>query len=431
MIETRNNILHIGGFAVTGLAQKYPGPLYIYDGDAIEQRFQELKSLLPSWIEVIYSMKANPNASIVALLSAYANGVDVSSRREMQVALRSGFSPSNVFFVGPSKSEEEIEEALQHQIGCLVVESVRELTHASRIAERNGLIARVALRVNPAFDSVGSKLKMGGTARQFGIDEEQIEEVLRISSGLPAVSIIGLHAYVGTRILDWKVAVHNTQEILDLAERVHTRTGLPLELVDVGGGLGVPYFSGEQTFDLHKFAKEVGPVFERFSERLPQTRVVMELGRFLVAEAGVYVTEVRYTKTSRGQKYALVSGGMNHHQATTSIGSMVKTHFPMKILNKMEQPAAESVFVCGPLCTPSDVLARAVELPPVEEGDLIGILKSGAYGMTASPLEFLSHSWPREVLVFKNADYLIRRPPDVDEILRYQPLAPLNSCAVA
>jgi diaminopimelate decarboxylase len=431
MIETRDGILHVGGIAITKLAEKYSDPFYVYDGAAIEQRLQDLKVLLPKQVEIIYSMKANPNSSIVALLSECANGVDVSSSREMQVALRSGFPSRQVFFVGPSKSEQEIEDAIKNQIGCLVVESERELTSANSIAERLGLSVRVALRVNPAFDSAGSKLKMGGTARQFGIDEEQIDQVIRNSQGLPAVSVIGLHAYVGTRILDWNVAVYNTREILNLALQAHKRTGLELELVDVGGGLGVAYFPGEHAFDLHRFAQGVAPVFDEFSQRLPGARIIMELGRFLVAEAGIYVARVRYVKSSRGLKYALVSGGMNHHQATTSIGGMVKYHFPMKILNKMEQPAAESIFVCGPLCTPSDVLGRAVRLPPVEEGDLVGILASGAYGMTASPLEFLSHSWPSEVLVYQGTDYLIRRPPDLDEILKYQPLAPLKSFAAA
>jgi diaminopimelate decarboxylase len=428
MIETKNNILHVGGIPITELVKKYSDPCYVYDGDAIEQKVRDLRLLLPQ-VEIIYSMKANPNASLVAMLGELTDGIDVSSGRELQMALRAGVPGDCLFFVGPSKSEQEIEDAVRNRIGCLIVESERELRHANRIADRLGLSARVALRVNPAFDAVGSKLKMGGTARQFGIDEEWIDQAIHASESLPAVTLAGLHAYVGTRILDWNTAVTNTREILGLALRVHQRTGLQLELVDIGGGLGVAYFPGEHSFDLQQFAQEVAPVLDDFSRQMPDTRIIMELGRFLVAEAGVYVTQVRYTKDSRGQKFALVSGGMNHHQATTSIGSMVKNHFPISILNKMEQPATESVFVCGPLCTPSDVLGRAVHLPPVEEGDLIGILKSGAYGMTASPLEFISHSWPREILVYKGTDYLVRRPPDIEEVLKYQPLAALRSYA--
>jgi diaminopimelate decarboxylase len=431
MIETKNDILHVGGIPITDLAKKYSDPFYVYDGDAIEQKMRDLRLLLPRQVEIIYSMKANPNASLVALFGELADGLDVSSGRELQVALWSGVSPDRIFFVGPSKSEQEIEEAVRSRIGCLIVESERELGHANRIAERLRLSVQVALRINPAFDAVGAKLKMGGTARQFGIDEERIEQVVHASESLAAISLIGLHAYVGTRILDWNTAVTNTREILGLALRVHQLTGLQLKFVDIGGGFGVAYFPGEHPFDLQRFAQEARPVVEDFSRLMPDTRIVMELGRFLVAEAGVYVTQVRYTKNSRGQKFALVSGGMNHHQATTSIGSIVKNHFPIKILNKVERPAEENVFVCGPLCTPGDVLGRMVHLPLVEEGDLIGILNSGAYGMTASPLEFISHSWPREILVYRGTDYLVRRAPDLEEVLKYQPLAALRSYTAA
>lgn len=430
MIQTLNNVLHIGGVPITELAGKYSDPLYIYDGDLIEQQIKDLKALLPDQVEILYSMKANPNSSIVALLSEFAQGVDVSSSGEMQVAIRSGFLPRQIFFVGPSKSDLEIADAIEKQIGCLVVESERELVRANDIALRLGLPVRVALRVNPAFDSAGAKLSMGGTARQFGIDEEQIESVIQRCRNLPGLTIIGLHVYVGTRILDWNVAARNSQEVLNLAVRIHENTRLELQLVDVGGGLGVPYFPGEHSFDVRRFAEAVCPAFNSFSQRMPGTRIVMELGRFLVADAGVYVARVRYIKTSRGQKYVLVSGGMNHHQATTSIGSMLKHHFPMQVLNKMEENPAESVLICGPLCTPGDVLGRAVKVPLIEEGDLVGILKSGAYGMTASPLEFLGHSWPREVLVYKRNDYLIRRPPDLEDVLRYQPLAPIREFAL-
>jgi diaminopimelate decarboxylase len=430
MIETRANVLHLGGIPVTAIVQKHGDPLYVYDGEVIERQVADLRMALPYHVEIIYSMKANPTLSIVGLLREMTDGVDVSSGRELQTALHAGFAPEQIFFVGPSKSEEELHQAVSHGIGCLVVESQQELETVDRIAAGLGKIARVAVRVNPAFDAVGSKLKMGGTPRQFGIDEEQCEGVLVKAKSLSSVTIVGLHAYVGTRILDWTVAVRNTREILALTLRMHERTGTDFEVVDVGGGLGVPYFPTEDPFDLKKFGENVSPVFNDFSARMPATRVVMELGRFLVAESGIYVTKVRYIKRSRGQTYVLVSGGMNHHQATTSIGSLVKSHFPIRVLEKMESPTEEPVFVCGPLCTPGDVLGRSVELPLVREGDLIGILNSGAYGMTASPLEFLSHNWPTEVLIHKGRDYVIRTSPKFEDMLKCQPLITLNAIAV-
>jgi diaminopimelate decarboxylase len=427
MFRPKNGILHIGGISVCKLAEKYPGPFYVYDGDAIELQMARIKSLLAEGVEVIYSIKANPNASIVALLSTVADGVDISSLREMQVALLAGFTPAQIFFVGPCKSQEEIEAAIRTGIGCLVVESKEELLAAERIAGRLARPVNVALRLNPAFDATGPRLKMGGAATQFGIDEEQAGDVIAACKSLSNVHITGLHAYVGTRILDWPVAVRNTKEILDLALRIQDAHGLELKLVDVGGGLGVPYFPGEESFDFERFAAEVNPVFCRFQALMPGVRLVMELGRFVVAEAGVYVSQVRYIKTSRGKKYVLVSGGMNHHQATTAISSIVKSHFPIKVLNKIDAPALSPVAVCGPLCTPNDVLGRLVELPDVEVGDLIGIMNSGAYGMTASPLEFLSHSWPNEVLIYDGVDHLVRRSPTLEESLQLQPLVRVKS----
>jgi len=427
MLQTRNGVLHIGQTSICDLADKYPDPFYVYDGDAIEQQMCRIKSLLARGVEVIYSLKANPNLSIAALLSTCADGVDVSSLREMQVALGAGFSPAQIFFVGPGKSLQEIESAVQANIGCLVVESRDELQQTDRIASRLGKRANVALRLNPALEASGGRLKMGGAPTQFGIDEEQAGEVIVWSRSLRNVRIIGLHVYMGTRILDWAVAARNTEEILKLTARFQESYGLELELVDVGGGLGVPYFRGEQPFDLERFAKEVNPAFARFQQSFPGVRLVMELGRFVVAEAGIYVAKVRYVKTSRGKTYVLVSGGMNHHQGTTSVGSVLKDHFPIRVLNKMDHAAASPVVVCGPLCTPADILGRAVGLPPVEAGDLIGIMNSGAYGLTASPVEFLSHRWPGEILVYGGEDHLVRRSPTLSESLQFQPLVRVKS----
>lgn len=422
MFQVKNGVLHVGGVSISELAQKYSEPFYVYDGDAIELQMAKVRSAMAKGVEIIYSMKANPNASVVALLSTLADGIDVSSLGEMLVALRAGFNPSQLFFVGPSKSHEEIEAAIRNDIGCLVVESKEELFVSDRIAGQLGKFINVALRVNPAFDAVGSRLRMGGASTQFGIDEEQIGDVISSSKSLFNIRVTGLHAYVGTRILDWSVALRNTQEILNLALRIQDSYKLELKLVDVGGGLGVPYFPGEQPLDFERFAAKAGREFFNFQKAAPGVRLVMELGRFIVAEAGIYVSQVRYIKTSRGKKYALVSGGMNHHQAVTSVGNVLKRDFPIKVLNKMEDSPVSPMVVCGPLCTPADVLGRAVELPAVEVGDLIGVLNSGAYGMTASPLEFLGHRWPSEVLVYQGRDYLVRTPPSLNDVLRFQPL---------
>lgn len=422
MIVAEGNELYVGGLPITQLVEKYGEPMYVYDAEVIEAQYRKLKAVLPEQIEVFYSMKANPNVSLVAFLSGLVMGADVSSLREMYVAERAGFSPDRILFVGPSKSEQELREAIDREIFLLVIESEQELWLADRIAGELGKTINVAVRINPAFDAGGSKLKMGGGARQFGIDEEGIEPILKKAASLQHARVMGIHVYLGTRILDYEVAWKNTRYVLELAQRLRETTGVELRVVDFGGGLGVSYFNGEHDFDIEKFGEEFRKFFDDYYPSMPPTRFIMELGRYLVADAGIYVTRARYVKQSRGQKFVLVSGGMNHHQATTSIGSFIKSHFPIEVLNKMGLPKEDETHVCGPLCTPADVLGKAVKTVEVEPGDLIGILKSGAYGLTASPLKFLSHDHPLEVMVYKGRDFLIRKGSSVEEIMNSQVL---------
>lgn len=422
MITSNGNDIYIGNIPVTQLVEKYGEPLYAYDLEVIQKQYERLRAAIPDQVEVFYSMKANPNVSIVAFLQGLCQGAEVSSLREMYVAREAGFSPERILFVGPSKSVEEITEAIRQEIFCLVVESYQELLLAEKIANLEGKVVNVAVRINPAFDAAGSKLKMGGSARQFGIDEEGIEPVLQMVGGLRNVRLAGIHVYLGTRILNQEVAWKNTKYVLDLGKRLKQATGLPLKVIDFGGGLGVPYFNGESELDLQEFGRSFREYFGEYYDPSEQMRFVLEAGRFLVAEAGIYVTRARYVKESRGQQFVLVSGGMNHHQATTSIGTLVKNHFPMEVLNKMNWPKDRQVQVCGPLCTPSDVLGKSVYMPEVEAGDLIGLLKSGAYGLTASPVNFLSHAHPAEVMVYKGKDYLIRQPSATEDVMRGQVL---------
>ncbi len=426
MIVPQGDTLFIGDLPVTELAKEYGEPLYIYDVEVMEKQCEKLRSALPDRFEIFYSMKANPNVSIVAALNPWVNGLEVSSMRELYVGLSAGFSPERIIFVGPSKSEDELREAVSKQIYCVVAESEEEVFLVDRISREMGRTTNVALRINPAFDAAGSKLKMGGSARQFGIDEEGIEEVINRVKSLAYANVIGIHIYLGTRILDHEVAWKNTRYILELAQRLQETTGLEMRMIDVGGGLGVSYFTGEHDFDINAFAEDFNPFFPQYSKSWPNTRFIMETGRYLVAESGVYVTRVRYVKSSRGQKFLLTSGGMNHHQATTSIGTLVKDHFPIEIVNKMSQDKVQEVNVCGPLCTPADVLGKSVKMVDVEPGDLLGILKSGAYGLTASPIKFLSHDHPIEVLVYKGQSFVIRKQSTVDQILDNQILVPAH-----
>ncbi|MFD5466899.1 diaminopimelate decarboxylase [Kitasatospora sp. NPDC127059] len=413
----------VQGLGITELAEEFGTPLYLYDGEEITTRFRGLREALHPALEVFYSLKANPNISVCALLHSCGARAEVSSLTELVTAQRAGVSPQDIIFLGPGKSRAEVAACLDQGIHAIVCESVEELGLIDELAAERGVTARVALRVNPSFQVKGSGLTMGGKPRQFGTDEEQLlAEGRGLATRYPHVRLMGVQVYLGTRILSEESVVENTRRIFDLAERLSAELDFPLETVDIGGGLGIAYFDNEKDLDLAVLAAGLNPLVEDFAERHPDTRLIMELGRFLVAASGTYVTRVRYTKTSMGENFAVTDGGTNHHMAAVGIGSYVKRNFPMAALERMDEPATEPWHITGPLCTPNDVIGKKVPMPPLRAGELIGVQRSGAYGPTASPVHFLSHGYPAEVLVLDGRAHLVRERDDVGALLAGQRL---------
>ncbi|MBV2154721.1 type III PLP-dependent enzyme [Kitasatospora sp. SUK 42] len=413
----------VQGLGITELAEEFGTPLYLYDGEEITTRFRGLREALHPAMEVFYSLKANPNISICALLHSCGARAEVSSLTELVTARRAGVGPQDIIFLGPGKSRAEVAACLDEDIHAIVCESVEELGLIDELARERGVTARVALRVNPSFQVKGSGLTMGGKPRQFGTDEELLlAEGKGLAARHPNVRLMGVQVYLGTRILSEESVVENTRRIFDLAERLSAELGFPLETVDVGGGLGIAYFDNEKDLDVAVLAAGLNPLIEDFAERHPGTRLIMELGRFLVAASGTYVTRVRYTKTSMGENFAVTDGGTNHHMAAVGIGSYVKRNFPMAALERLDDPATEPWHITGPLCTPNDVIGKKVPMPALRPGELIGVQRSGAYGPTASPVHFLSHGYPAEVLVLDGRAHLVRERDDVDVMLAGQRL---------
>ncbi|MFE4361035.1 type III PLP-dependent enzyme [Kitasatospora xanthocidica] len=420
-----SDVFEIQGTPVTEIAQRYGTPLFLYDGDALTGRMRDLREHLDPRLQVFFSLKSNPNLAICALLHAHGARAEVSSLTELRTARQAGVAGRDILFLGPGKSREELLACLDEEIAAIVCESLQELALIDELARERGTVAPVALRVNPSFSVKGSGLTMGGKPRQFGMDEAQLLADPGLVARHPAVRVMGVQVYMGTRILVEDTIVENTERIFDLAERLSAALDFELELVDVGGGLGVAYFDGERDLDLPKLAAGINPLVAAFAERHPGTRLVMELGRYLTALAGTYVTRIRYVKESLGERFAVADGGTHHHMAAVGIGSFVKRNFPMLLLNRLDEPATEVWNVTGPLCTPNDTLAKKAELPPVRPGDLLGVLRSGAYGPTASPVHFLSHGYPAEVLVLDGEAHLVREPDRPEDLLRHQrPIAP-------
>ncbi|MFH8593359.1 type III PLP-dependent enzyme [Streptomyces rimosus] len=412
----------IQGIGITELAERHGTPLYVYDGDALAANFRSLRERLHPRAEIFFSLKANPNLSICALLGAQGARAEISSMTELVTARRAGIAPRDIIFLGPGKSRAELAACLDEGIYAIVCESLGELELIDELARKRGVTAPVALRVNPSFSVKGSGLTMGGKPRQFGIDETVLFDQSDLAGRHANIRLMGVQVYMGTRILNEEVVAENTGRIFDLAERLSEKLGFDLDLVDFGGGFGVAYFDGERDLDQERLTTLLNPVIEEFAARHPGTRLINELGRYLTAPYGTYVSRVRYVKTSMDENFAVVDGGTNHHMAAVGIGSFVKRNFPIRLLNRTDAGETESWHVTGPLCTPNDTLGKKVQLPPLRPGDLIGVERSGAYGPTASPVHFLSHGYPAEVLVTGGRDHLVGAPEQPEDLLRRQRL---------
>jgi diaminopimelate decarboxylase len=404
--------LRVGGVPLSVIAERHGTPLYVYDAGVLERQWRRLRDALPSEFDIAYSVKANPNPAILEQFLARGCFLEIASGGEFACGMRAECSPSRMLFAGPGKAEAELELALKAGIGEIHVESLLELERVSDIGRRLGIRAPVALRVNPGADGQGGAMRMGGKPAAFGIDEEALEPVLAQALASPSVEVRGVHLFAGTQILDHAVLLRQYRAGVEIAERVARQTGRPLATVDFGGGFGIPYFDSERELDMDALARGVASLIADVRTRptFTGTRFVVEPGRYLVGEAGVYVARVTDVKVSRGKTFVVLDGGMNHHLAASgNLGQVIKRNFPIAVVNRLDAPATGAVDVVGPLCTPLDTLARDARLPRPRVGDLVGIFQSGAYARAASPLGFLSHPAPPEILVAAGIARLIRR----------------------
>ncbi len=391
--------LVVGGVPIRRLAGRVgQTPFYAYDRQAIAARIAKLRDALPDDISLHYAIKANPMPAVVDQVASLVDGLDVASVGEMRIALDAGMDASDVSFAGPGKTPAEIEAAIQAGI-CLNVESERELDRVVAAGDRLGLLPRVALRVNPDFELKSSGMKMSGGPKPFGIDAERVPEVLR---GLAAarVDFRGFHIFSGSQNLKPDSLIEAHDSTFDLAYRLAESAPAPIKTLNIGGGFGIPYFPGEQHLELGSICGNLSRHVEECRARLGDVEVVLELGRYLVAEAGVYVCEVVDKKVSRGTTYLITNGGLHHHLAASgNFGQVIRKNYPVVAAAHVNAGPREIVTIVGPLCTPLDILADAAEVGETQVGDLIAVLQSGAYGFTASPLQFLGHPAPVQVLV--------------------------------
>ena len=415
--------LCVGRVPISEIVRNFGTPLFVYDSSVLESKLRLLRAALPARFQISFSVKANPTQQILRFFVSRGCGLEVASRGELEQALAAGCSPEHVIFAGPGKTIEELDFALGLPIKEIHVESSLELKRIQDLCRQRACRARIALRVNPSAEAQGGAMRMGGKPAPFGIDEECLDPVLEEIVGDSNLVFRGIHLFTGTQILDYRVLLTQYRKALEIARRIAERYECPIQTVDFGGGLGIPYFTGEKPLDLEALRlglldleKEIAadPVF-------CQTEMMVEPGRFLAGEAGIYVTRVNDIKVSRTKKFVILDGGMNHHLAASgNLGQTIKRNYPHALLTRMFEPPTESVEIAGPLCTPLDVLARNTCLPGAEVGDLFGVFQSGAYGRSASPMGFLSHLSPPEVIVIDGECLLIRSRGQIGDYLKDQ-----------
>jgi diaminopimelate decarboxylase len=395
----RDGELTVGGERLSILAERVgQTPFYAYDRALLCQRVEDLRHVFPRGVKLHYAMKANPMPAVVGLMAGLVDGVDVASAGELKVALDAGVHPQNISFAGPGKREAELRQAVASHI-LINLESFREVPVLHAISTELGLPARVAVRVNPDFDLKSSGVRMGGGAKQFGVDAEQVPALLA-EIGRAGLHFVGFHLYAGSQSLHAESICEAFQKSFETALRLTSYVPSSVMSINLGGGLGIPYFPGEQRLNVKLIGDKLAWLNERAQTELSGTELIVELGRYLVGESGVYVTRVIDRKVSRGKVYLITDGGLHHHLAASgNFGQVVRKNFPVAVGNPMDEQVREIASVVGPSCSPLDMLADNMDLAVAQVGDLVVVFQSGAYGATASPQKFLAHPACVEVLV--------------------------------
>ena len=391
--------LAIGGRTASALVEEAGAtPLFVYSSDLIGRRMADLRAAMPPRLRIHYAMKANPYGPILELMGTLVDGFDIASGGELRMALAAGLPAERISFAGPGKRDEELAAAIFAGV-TLNLESEAEAHRALAIAERHGATPRLAIRVNPAFELRGSGMKMGGGAKPFGIDAERVPALARevIAAG---AEWRGLHIFAGSQALDAEAIVETQGNVLDLAAKLSEEIGAPLPHLNMGGGFGIPYFNGDQPLDIASIGAALAERFGALPGALASTEFAIELGRYLVGEAGIYLTRIVDRKISHGAVYLVTDGGLHHQLAASgNFGTVVRRNYPAAIASKFGAEPVEEASIVGCLCTPLDRLSDQALLPRAEAGDLVAIFCAGAYGASASPSAFLGQGPAREVLV--------------------------------
>lgn len=410
-ITLRNGKSYLREICLEEVANKFGTPFYLYDLNTIYEKIHEIRWAFGETIKLYYAIKANSNLELLKAMREKVDGLDISSYGEMEQSLLAGYSPKQLSFAGPGKTYEELKKAIINGIGIISVESLREMKDISNLSLSLNKKVDIAIRINPILLIKEFSIKMGGQSTQFGIDEENLDEAIdyfKNDSG--HLNFKGIHVYSGTQCLNEDALIKNVDNVLEIAIKMEDKYDLECSWINLGGGFGVSYHDN-QKLNIEIVAEGVNKAIKNYKKLTKgNPNFVFELGRYLVTEAGIYVAKVVSAKESRGKLYFILDGGMNHHLAASgNFGQVIKKNFLVKNLSNPEGKSITCNLV-GPLCTTLDILGRNVDVEPPRVGDLIAFLNSGSYGFTSSPLFFLGHETPVELLFIDNEVKIIRKP---------------------
>ena len=361
----------IDGLGIEEITSAHDTPFYLYSAGAIRDKYGKFTSRFPGF-DVFYSFKANPGLAMCNTLRSLGACADVSSLGEIQAALRVGFKPGDIAFVGPGKTAGDLEFAIRSGIYAIAAESIDELELIEEISRRLGKPVDVLLRINTLEKPISPEMMVGGPSK-FGFDEETVAEEVR-GLKMESARLSGVHVYSASQILDTTFICDHLEYVRNLAVRLSGEIGFELRAIDFGGGFGVPYEEGDAELDLAPICLAAAAVRESLLRSHPGCRLIFEVGRYLVAESGVFVTRALRVKRSRGICFIITDGGMNHFSRPV----LMRVKHRVMILNKIGQPAVSKCSVGGPICTPIDFLGKEVMLPEPEGGDTIGVFGAGA-----------------------------------------------------
>ena len=397
--DTKNGQLAIGGQTASELAEQAGAtPVFVYSRAHLTSRITKLRAAMPDRLGINYAIKANSFAPVLEYMAGLVDGFDIASGGELELTRSAGFDMGKVSFAGPGKRDAELEAAIQAGV-TLNLESENEARRALGFAEKAGITPKLAIRVNPSFELRGSGMKMGGGAKPFGIDQERVPALAKELIGAGA-DWRGLHIFTGSQALSAQALIETQASVLDLAHGLSDKIGDALPKLNMGGGIGIPYFFGDEPVDIRAIGDALNHRFSNLPDTLAQTDFCIELGRYLVGEAGVYLTRILDRKGSHDVTYLICDGGLHHQLAASgNFGTVVRRNYPVAIATRFDADPTEEVNVVGCLCTPLDRLADAAHLPRAEVGDLVAVFCAGAYGASASPSAFLGQGPAAEILV--------------------------------